>query len=80
MFSDHVTVYQYHAIEESGCDFSCLVSSLVELMADPHFRSISGFENLIQKEWVALGHPFTSRHGLTVEVSTEEGRQVVSML
>ncbi len=65
--------------EESGCDFSCVVSSLVELMADPHYRSISGFEGLVQKEWVALGHPFTTRHGLTVELTAEEDhRQVTS--
>lgn len=64
-------------LEESGCDFSCVVSSLVELMADPHYRSISGFENLVQKEWVAYGHHFTTRHGL-VPLSTEEDHQVVS--
>ena len=59
---------------------SSVVASLVELMADPHYRSISGFETLIQKEWVALGHPFTIRHKLTQDLSSEEDRQAVSCL
>ena len=75
------TVINYiHCIfstEDSGCDLSCVVSSLVELMADPHYRSISGFENLVQKEWVALGHPFTTRHGLVVDAAEEEDHQEV---
>lgn len=41
-------------------------------MADPHYRSISGFESLVQKEWVALGHSFTTRHGLTTNTHGEE--------
>ena len=36
-------------------------------MVDPHYRSVSGFEALVQKEWVALGHPFTLRHRLTID-------------
>ena len=36
-------------------------------MVDPYFRSLSGFEMLVQKEWVAMGHPFTTRHKLTAQ-------------
>lgn len=75
----HMLCIRRHGVmlfEESGSDFSCVVSSLVELMADPHYRSISGFESLVQKEWVALGHAFTSRHGLVVPVAAEEDRQI----
>ena len=50
-------------------DLSCVVSSLVQIMCDPHYRTITGFESLVQKEWVAMGHPFTSRSGL---VATED--------
>ena len=39
-------------------------------MADSHFRSIPGFEALIQKEWVAMGHPFMTRHGFIVDSLT----------
>jgi myotubularin-related protein 10/11/12 len=59
---------------------SCCVSSLVELMADSHYRSISGFESLIQKEWVALGHSFTTRHNLVVTPASEEDQQIVSQV
>lgn len=54
-------------LEDDGRDLSCVVSSLAQLMVDPHFRSIPGFEALLQKEWVAMGHPFTTRHGLIKE-------------
>lgn len=60
--------------EEEGRDLSCVVSSLAQLMMDPYFRSVPGFQCLLQKEWVAMGHPFTSRHRLvlpTAEGTTE---------
>ncbi|CAB0045294.1 unnamed protein product [Trichogramma brassicae] len=49
--------------EGSGRDFCCIISSLVQLLLDPHFRTIVGFQSLIQKEWVAAGHPFCDRLG-----------------
>ena len=52
------------------------MSSLVQLMADTHYRSISGFETLVQKEWVALGHSFTTRHGFTVDMTAEDHQEV----
>nr|XP_057945612.1 myotubularin-related protein 10 isoform X2 [Doryrhamphus excisus] len=47
--------------EEEDRDLNCLVSSLVQLMLDPHFRSLSGFQSLVQKEWVMAGHRFLDR-------------------
>ncbi|KAG5839386.1 hypothetical protein ANANG_G00204440 [Anguilla anguilla] len=47
--------------EEEDRDLSCVVSSLVQLMLDPHFRSLSGFQSLVQKEWVMAGHRFMDR-------------------
>lgn len=32
-------------------------------MLDPHFRLITGFQTLLQKEWIAAGHPFCDRLG-----------------
>lgn len=49
--------------ENDGRDMCCLVSSLVQIFLDPFYRSITGFQVLIQKEWVALGHPFSDRMG-----------------
>lgn len=40
---------------------SCLVASLIQVMLDPHFRTITGFQSLIQKEWVMSGYPFLDR-------------------
>lgn len=44
--------------ENDGRDMCCVISSLVQLLLDPHYRTMSGFASLIQKEWVAMGHPF----------------------
>lgn len=50
--------------ESNGQDMNCIISCLIQIYLDPHWRTVSGFQTLIQKEWVALGHPFTSRHCL----------------
>ncbi|KAB0405623.1 hypothetical protein E2I00_010299, partial [Balaenoptera physalus] len=47
--------------EEEGRDLSCIVASLVQVMLDPYFRTITGFQSLIQKEWVMAGYPFLDR-------------------
>eukprot|EP00062_Callorhinchus_milii_P002620 gi/632939205/ref/XP_007908180.1/ PREDICTED: myotubularin-related protein 10 [Callorhinchus milii] len=47
--------------EEEGRDLSCVVASVVQVMLDPHFRSIQGFQSLIQKEWVIAGYRFLDR-------------------
>ncbi|XP_047393869.1 myotubularin-related protein 10 isoform X2 [Sciurus carolinensis] len=47
--------------EEEGRDLSCLIASLVQVMLDPHFRTITGFQSLIQKEWVMAGFQFLDR-------------------
>ena len=40
-------------------------------MCDSHYHTITGLESVVPKEWVAMGHPFTSRSGLVTEYSTE---------
>lgn len=45
-------------MEEGGSDLCCLIASLVQIMVDPYFRTISGFQSLIQKEWVTGCHRF----------------------
>lgn len=49
--------------EISGRDMCSVISSLVQLLLDNSFRTITGFQTLIQKEWVNLGHPFSDRIG-----------------
>ncbi|XP_036164775.1 myotubularin-related protein 12 isoform X2 [Myotis myotis] len=48
-------------VEENASDLCCLVSSLVQVMMDPHCRTRAGFQSLVQKEWVAGGHCFLDR-------------------
>jgi len=38
-----------------------LVSSLCQICCDKYYRTIEGLETLIEKEWIALGHPFGCR-------------------
>ncbi|XP_072472734.1 myotubularin-related protein 10 isoform X2 [Notamacropus eugenii] len=47
--------------EEEGRDLSCFVASLIQVMLDPYFRTIIGFQSLIQKEWVMAGYQFLDR-------------------
>ncbi|EGD74851.1 hypothetical protein PTSG_07081 [Salpingoeca rosetta] len=47
---------------ESGWDNTCVLTALTQLLLDPHFRTIKGFMQLIEKEWLTMGHPFTLRH------------------
>ena len=61
--------------EEEDRDVSCVISSLIQIMVDPHFRSITGFESLIQKEWTAMGHPFTTRNGFLKEFYSSSSMQ-----
>ncbi|XP_055537349.1 myotubularin-related protein 10-B [Wyeomyia smithii] len=49
--------------EINGRDMCSVISSLVQLLLDNSFRTINGFQTLIQKEWVTLGHPFCDRIG-----------------
>ncbi|CAK1542013.1 unnamed protein product [Leptosia nina] len=59
--TDNVTVVLQ---EGDGVDYCAVVSCVTQLLLDPYFRTISGFQSLIQKEWLALGHPFCDRFGL----------------
>ncbi|XP_041331168.1 myotubularin-related protein 11 isoform X2 [Pyrgilauda ruficollis] len=58
--------------EPSDRDLNCLLASLVQLLGDPHARSLPGFQSLVQREWVAAGHPFPHRLGLLGQDSPRE--------
>lgn len=49
--------------EGTGQDLNCVISSLTQLLLDPHWRTMHGFQSLIQKDWVAVGHHFAYRLG-----------------
>ncbi|XP_026462054.1 myotubularin-related protein 10-like [Ctenocephalides felis] len=56
--------------EGDGRDIICVISSLTQILVDPHYRTINGFQSLIQKDWVALGHPFCDRLGHVIVQDT----------
>ncbi|XP_048191471.1 myotubularin isoform X3 [Perognathus longimembris pacificus] len=46
-----------------GWDRTSQLTSLAMLMLDSFYRTIEGFEILVQKEWISFGHKFASRIG-----------------
>ncbi|XP_075155189.1 myotubularin-related protein 10-B [Haematobia irritans] len=61
--------------ESNGRDLCCVVSSLTQIILDPFYRTIDGFQSLIQKEWVALEHPFQRRLGQIRQIPDSNGPQ-----
>ncbi|XP_072040916.1 phosphatidylinositol-3,5-bisphosphate 3-phosphatase MTMR8-like isoform X2 [Amphiura filiformis] len=47
-----------------GWDRTAQTCSLSSMMLDPYYRTIQGFQVLIEKEWLAFGHKFLHRCGL----------------
>ena len=63
--------------EPGDRDLNCVVSGLAQLCLDPSARSLFGFQRLIEKEFVALGHRFQERLGL---IRSESDREVCFFL
>lgn len=48
-------------IDEYGVDRTIQISSIVQVLLHNNNRTIKGFLNLIEKEWIINGHPFGKR-------------------
>ncbi|XP_073759100.1 myotubularin-related protein 9-like isoform X1 [Callorhinus ursinus] len=44
-----------------GTDSTLLVTSLAQLILDPSSRTMAGFQELVEREWIQAGHPFQLR-------------------
>lgn len=46
-----------------GWDRTAQICAVAQIMISPYYRTIEGFELLIEKDWLAFGHKFGQRHG-----------------
>ncbi|CAK5277608.1 unnamed protein product [Mycena citricolor] len=56
--SSHVLIHC-----SDGWDRTSQLSALAQLCLDPFYRTIRGFEILIEKDWISFGHKFMDRCG-----------------
>lgn len=55
-----------------GWDRTAQTCSLSSIILDPYYRTIHGFQTLVEKEWLSFGHKFTDRCGFTQDVDPKE--------
>lgn len=61
--------------ETGGRDFVLVVGSLAQLILDSYYRTIRGFQTLIQKMWVLGGHQFLLRCNHIRQSSQENDKE-----
>jgi hypothetical protein len=59
-----VELLQHHSVLvhcSHGWDRTSQLSALAQLCLDPYYRTYRGFQVLIEKDFIAFGHPFQTR-------------------
>ena len=44
-----------------GWDRTSQLTALAQLLLDPYYRTIRGFQILVEKDWITIGHRFRER-------------------
>ncbi|KRX71566.1 Huntingtin-interacting protein 1 [Trichinella sp. T6] len=47
-----------------GWDRTTQIVSLAKLLMDPHYRTVKGFTELVERDWICFGHKFRERLGM----------------
>jgi myotubularin-related protein 1/2 len=63
-----------------GWDRTAQMVSLAELMLDPFYRTLRGFQVLVEKEWCSFGHQFAARSGHARSDVSNDQRSPVFLL
>ncbi|XP_046395380.1 myotubularin-related protein 6 isoform X1 [Ischnura elegans] len=63
-----------------GWDRTAQVCTLAALLLDPYYRTIHGFQAIIEKDWLSFGHKFTDRLGFIRGTDNRELSPVFTQL
>ena len=60
-----------------GWDRASQIIALAQLLLDPYYRTIEGFQVLIEKDFVSYGHQFGLRMGHGVKVDKDDQKSPI---